>query len=67
MRDRVCGTTLVRCSLDLKRVLEQSAGTDTRERLITSTYAAGNLEACFIQGMRVFSGQHGGALDSPLD
>ena len=62
MRDRVCGALLVRRRLNLFRVLWQSEDAQTRERLIANTYAAGNLEAIFINGMRVFFGHHGGAL-----
>jgi hypothetical protein len=57
----------VRCSLNLSRTLRQSEDAETRERLIANTYAAGNLEAIFINGMRVFFGHHGGALQAPLD
>ena len=62
MRDRVCGAALVRRSLNLKQALQQSADADTHERLIANTYAAGNLEAHFIQGMRVFSDSAAGLL-----
>ena len=67
VRDRVCGAALVRRSLNLSRALKQTDDAETRERLIANTYAAGNLEAPFIQGMRVFFRQHGGALHAPLD
>ena len=67
MRDRVCDTMLVRRRLNLFRALWQSENAETRERLIANTYAAGNLEAIFINGMRVFFGHHGGALQAPLD
>ena len=61
MRDKVCR------SLNLFRALYQSEDAGTRERLIANTYAAGNLEAIFINGMRVFFRHHGGALQVPLD
>ena len=61
VRDKVCR------SLNLFRVLYQSEDAGTRERLIANTYAASNLEAIFIKGMRVFFGHHGGALQAPLD
>ena len=67
MQDRVCGAPLVRRSLNLSLVPMQSEDAGTRERLIMNTYAAGNLEAIFIQGMRVFFGQHGGALHASLE
>ena len=54
VRDRVCSTALVRRSLNLSWALHQTNDTETRERLIANTYAASNLEARFIQGMRVF-------------
>ena len=54
VRDRVYGAALVRRSLNLSRALMQSEDAGTRERLIANTYAVGNLEARFIQGMRVF-------------
>ena len=57
----------MRYSLNLRRALQQSEDAETRERLIANTYAAGNLEARFIQGMRVFFQQHSGALHAPLD
>ena len=63
----MCSETLVHCSLNLSRALQQTDDAETRERLILNTYAAGNLEARFIQGMRVFFRQHGGALHAPLD
>ena len=62
VRDRVCGAALVRRSLNLSRVLQQTHDAETRERLIANTYAAGNLEAHFIQGMRVFSDSTPGLL-----
>ena len=67
MRDRVFGAPLVRRSLNLGRALRQSEDAKTSERLIANTYAAGNLEATFIKGMRVFFGHHGGALQVSLD
>ncbi|KAG2573374.1 hypothetical protein PVAP13_7KG238455 [Panicum virgatum] len=67
MRDRVCGALLVRRRLNLFWALWQSEDAETRERLIANTYAAGNLEAIFINGMRVFFGHHGGTLQAPLD
>ena len=67
VRDMVCGAALVRRSLNLSRALQQTDDAETHERLIANTYAAGNLEARFIQGMRVFFRQHGGALHAPLD
>ena len=67
VRDRVCGASLVHRSLNLSRVLMRSEDAGTREQLIANTYAAGNLVAHFIQGMRVFFGQHGRALHAPLD
>jgi len=67
VRDRVCSAALVRHSLNLSRALQQMHDAETRERLIANTYAAVNLEARFIQGMRVFFGHHGGALQAPLD
>ena len=67
MRDRVCGALLVRRRLNLFRALWQSEDAQTRERLIANTYAVGNLEARFIQGMRVFFDQHGRALHALLD
>jgi len=68
VRDRVCSApAVVRRSLNLFRALYQSEDAGTRERLIANTYAAGNLEAIFIKGMRVFFGHHGGALQAPLD
>ena len=67
VRDRLCGAPLERRSLDLFRALWQSENVETRERLIVNTCAAGNLEAIFIQEMRVFFGHHGGALQAPVD
>jgi len=67
VQDRVCGAALVRRSLNLSRALQQTDDAETRERLIENTYAAGNLEARFIQGMRVFFRQHDRALHAPLD
>jgi len=67
VRDKVCSVALVRRSLNLSRALQQTDDVETHERLIANTYAAGNLEARFIQGMRVFFRQHGGALHAPLD
>ena len=67
MRDRVCGATLVRRSLNLRLVLQQSDDAAISERLIVNTHGAGNLEALFIMGMRVVFRQHGGALDASLD
>ena len=52
MRDKVCGTTLVHRSFDLRLVLQQSADAAISERLIVNTHGAGNLEALFIMGMR---------------
>ena len=60
VRDRVYGVALVHRSLNLSRALQQTDNAKTRERLITNTYVAGNLEAIFINGMRVFFGHHGG-------
>ena len=67
MCDRVSGAALVRRSLNLSRTVWQSEDAETRERLIENTNAAGNLEAIFINEMRVFFGHHGGALQAPLD
>jgi hypothetical protein len=67
MRDKVCGTTLVRRSLNLRLVLQQSVEVAINERLIVITHGAGNLEALFIMGMRVVFRLHGGALDASLD
>ena len=67
MRDKVCGTTLVRRSLNLRLVLQQSVEVAINERLIVITHGAGNLEALFIMGMRVVFRQHGGALDASFD
>ena len=53
MRDKVCGAALVRHSLNLRLVLQQSADAAISERLIVNTHGAGNLEALFIMGMRV--------------
>ena len=53
MRDKVCGAALVRRSLNLSLVLQQSADVAINERLIMKTDGAGNLEALFIMGMRV--------------
>ena len=53
MRDKVCGTALVRCSLNLRLVLQQSADAVISEQLIVNTHGAGNLEALFIMEMRV--------------
>ncbi|KAG2598517.1 hypothetical protein PVAP13_5KG343300 [Panicum virgatum] len=67
VRDRVYGAPLVRRSLNLSRTLRQPEDAETRKRLITNTYAAGNLEAIFINGMRVFFGHHVAALQASLD
>jgi len=67
MTDKVCGAALVRCSLNLRLVLQQSADATTSERLIVNTHDAGNLEALFIMGKRVVFRQHSGALDASLD
>ena len=67
MTDKVCGAALLRCSLNLMLVLQQSADAAISERLIVNTHGTGNLEALFIIGMRVVFRQHGGALDAPLD
>ena len=67
MRDKVCGVALVRRSLNLRLVLQQSADAAISERLIVNIHGAGNLEAHFIMGMRVVFRQHGGALDGSLD
>ena len=48
VRDRVCGAPLVRLSLNLSQVLRQLEDAETRERLIANTYAAGNMDVCFI-------------------
>ena len=53
MRDKVCGAALLRCSLNLMLVLQQSADAAISERLIVNTHGAGNLEALFIMEMRV--------------
>ena len=52
MRDKVCGAALLRCSLNLMLVLQQSADAAISERLIMNTHGACNLEALFIMGMR---------------
>ena len=62
MRDKVCGAALVRRSINMRLVLQQSVDAETRERLIANTYTAGNLEAHFILGMRVFSDSTPGLL-----
>ncbi|KAG2560928.1 hypothetical protein PVAP13_8KG195103 [Panicum virgatum] len=67
VRDKVCGAPLVRCSLNLGRALWQSEDAETSERLMANTYAAGNLEAIFIKGMRVYFGHHSRALQASLD
>jgi hypothetical protein len=67
MRDKVCGAALVRCSLNLRLVLQQLADMAISERLIRNTHGAGNLEALFIMCMRFVFRQHGGALDALLD
>ena len=49
VRDRVCSApAVVRRSLNLFRALYQSEDAGTRERLIANTYAAGNMDVCFI-------------------
>ena len=53
MRDKVCGVALVRRSLNLRLVLQQSADTVISERVIVNTHGVGNLEVLFIMGMRV--------------
>ena len=66
MRDRVCGATLVRRSLNPRLALRQSDDTEIQERLISNTYGAGNLEVLYIKGMRdVFGHPHLGALGAP--
>ena len=67
MRDKVCGAALVHRSLNLRLVLQQSVDAAISEQLIVNTYAVGNLEARFIQGMRNFFGHYGGALHASLD
>ena len=68
MRDRVCGATLVRRSLNPRLALRQSDDTEIQERLISNTYGAGNLEALYIKGMwDIFQHLHLGALDAPLE
>ena len=67
VHNRVCGAPLGRCSLNLSHALWQTEDTETHERLIANTYAASNLEAIFINGMRVFFGHHSGALQALLD
>ena len=67
MTDKVCGVALVRRSLNLRLVLQQSADAAISERLIVNTHGVGNLLAFFIMGMRVIFRQHGGALDALLD
>jgi len=67
MRDKVCGVALVRRSLNLRLVLQQSADAAISKRLIMNTHGMGNLLAFFIMGMRVIFRQHGGALDVSHD
>jgi hypothetical protein len=67
VRDRVYGAPLVHRSHNLRRALQQSGDAETHEQLIANTYTVGNLEARFIQEMRNFFGQHGGALHASLD
>jgi len=67
MRDKVCGAALVRRSINMRLVLQQSYNAAISERLIVNNHGAGNLEALFIMGMRVVFRRHGGALDALLD
>ena len=49
----MCSAALVRRSLNLRLVLQQSADTVISERLIVNTHGTGNLEVLFVMGMRV--------------